>query len=289
MRWNGRLGHIKHDHDFLEVVAITGGRGMHRTEMGTEPLARGDVLVLRPGVWHAYEAGRELAGWDCCIDPGLPGCELAWTVDDPDLGRLLWNGPMAKGGHLRVQLDEASMCELERLLAALHDAPTAGRAWRIGVLLQLLGLVASALPATAPHAPAHPAVAAALRLIEQDPSLPWTLSGLALRLHLQPGYLARIFRRATGLPPLAYVHRRRAEIAAGLLARTALPVAEIGARVGWPDANLFARRFRALLGVSPSQWRMRGGAPTGAIRSSPGGTEPRRKKALGQHTGSPVW
>ncbi len=219
---------------------------------------RGDVLVLRPGVWHSYEAGRDLAGWDCCIDPGLPGRELAWTVDDPGLGRLLWNGPMAGGGHFRVRLDETGTREVERLLDALQKTPVAGRAWSIGVLIQLLGLIAGYLPAIKPSSPAHPAVATALSLIEQDPSLPWTLTGLALRLHLRPGYLARIFRRATGLPPLAYVHRRRAEIAAGLLARTALSVAEIGARVGWPDANLFARRFRGQLGVPPSQWRKRG-------------------------------
>jgi AraC family L-rhamnose operon transcriptional activator RhaR len=264
--WGGRHGHLQHDHDFLEIAVVTGGRGQHRTTGGLQMVARGDVLLLRPGVWHAYTGGRALAGWDCCIDPSVPGHELAWTVDDPDLGRLLWRGPVTQGGSLHLHLDEGRMTEVERILALLPATTGADdtRARRIGLLLQLLGCIAAALPAAATTGAVHPGVAAALRLIEQDPALPWTLNGLALRLHLRPGYFVRLFRAATGLPPLAYVRRRRAEIAAILLRRSELGIGEIGARVGWPDPSLFARRFRSLLGVSPSHWRKQN-----AVRATP--------------------
>lgn len=269
--WVGRHDHAEHDHDFLEIAVVTGGKGLHRTTRGVLPVARGDVLLVRPGVWHAYAGGKAMAGWDCCIDPSVPGHELAWTVDDPGLGRLLWSGPVAQGGCLHLHLDAGRMGEAERILALLPATADAtdNRARRIGLLLQLLGILASVLPAAAAPATVHPAVATALRLIEQDPALPWTLHGLALRLHVRPGYLVRIFRAATGLPPLAYVRRRRAEAAAILLGRSGLGISEIGAKVGWPDPSLFARRFRSLMGVSPSQWRQQNGdAPSAGPRSA---------------------
>ncbi|WP_432951113.1 helix-turn-helix domain-containing protein [Kribbella sp. CA-253562] len=51
--------------------------------------------------------------------------------------------------------------------------------------------------------------------------------------------------------------RLRAEQAAALLAESALPTSRVGAAVGWPDPTYFARRFRTLVGLTPSQYRER--------------------------------
>jgi AraC family L-rhamnose operon transcriptional activator RhaR len=56
---------------------------------------------------------------------------------------------------------------------------------------------------------------------------------------------------------MAYLAGRRAELSAGLLRRTDLPVGEVGALVGWPDPNHFSRRFREKFGLSPTHYRQR--------------------------------
>jgi AraC-like DNA-binding protein len=61
---------------------------------------------------------------------------------------------------------------------------------------------------------------------------------------------------------MAYLRRRRLELAAGLLLRTRRSVAEVGDLVGWPDANYFTRRFRSQFGVSPTDYRRRFGGAT---------------------------
>lgn len=101
----------------------------------------------------------------------------------------------------------------------------------------------------------HPAVQHAMRLLEASIDEPWTLDRLAALVNLAPGYLVRLFGRTAGISPMAYLDRLRAERAAGLLIETELPVATVGAMVGWHDPSHASRRFRATFGLSPSRYR----------------------------------
>jgi AraC-like DNA-binding protein len=101
----------------------------------------------------------------------------------------------------------------------------------------------------------HPAVQHAMRLLEASVDEPWTLDQLAATVNLAPGYLVRLFGRTAGVSPMAYLNRIRAERAAGLLIETDLPIASIGAMVGWQDPSHASRRFRACFGLSPSRYR----------------------------------
>ncbi len=67
----------------------------------------------------------------------------------------------------------------------------------------------------------------------------------------------RLFSQIVGLSPINYLTRRRLEMATSLLRRTPLPVGEVGAAVGWLDANYFSRRFHDNFGISPSNYRAR--------------------------------
>lgn len=103
--------------------------------------------------------------------------------------------------------------------------------------------------------PAHPAVLAAISLLEASAAHQWTLDELADGVSLDPSYLVRLFKSGVGMPPMAYLNRHRAERAAYLLLRTDRSVSRIGAEVGWADPSYFARRFKACFGISASAYR----------------------------------
>lgn len=258
-------GHKLHTHSFLEIVVVFGGDGVHHCLAGRRRLRRGDVLVLRPGVWHAYERCRGLYLYNCCIDTGLLDHELAWTREDPALGHLLWTGPMTVGRHgtLTFTLDDAALeaCRVHLdALNSLRGKPVERhRADIIGELLLLAARLAAATggvrPPGEPATSTHPAVVQAMRLLESRLAHRWTLTELADELHLTPGYLVRLFRSGTGLPPMTYLARRRVEVASSRLLHTEEPVTQIARAVGWPDQNYFARRFKAHLGMSASEYR----------------------------------
>jgi AraC family transcriptional regulator, L-rhamnose operon transcriptional activator RhaR len=262
-----------HDHDYMEAVLICGGSGRHVSARGTREARAGDVFILRPGAWHTYADCRDLEVYNCCFGAGLLRRELAVAAEEPTIRYLLVSGPLARGAHGSLSLflpaDEVTACR--ELLDAAARPATDGReslaaVARIGYLLLFLERLARHVPlpegaagdsgSVAPH----PAVREGVARLEADPARDWSLPELASLVHVEPSYLARLFTRWTGLAPMAYLARARAERAARLLLRTGLSVAEIGAEVGWGDPNYFARRFRAHFGLSPSAYRARFGA-----------------------------
>jgi AraC-like DNA-binding protein len=95
----------------------------------------------------------------------------------------------------------------------------------------------------------------AIELIESRYADPLGAADLAAATGVSPSHLRKIFRRLTGQAPLEYLASVRIQHACRLLLETDLAVTEIAGRVGWSDPNLFARRFRAILGLSPRAYR----------------------------------
>ena len=124
----------------------------------------------------------------------------------------------------------------------------------MNVLARRLGPDEVGPGAASPAAPT--VVRAAVRLLGDDLRRHWTLDALASELCVGVFYLVRLFKQWMGMPPIAYANHRRAERAAVLLASTDDPVADIGAKVGWPDPSHFARRFRQVYGCGPRAYRL---------------------------------
>jgi len=78
---------------------------------------------------------------------------------------------------------------------------------------------------------------------------------------------ARRFARATGLPPLEYVHRVRIEEAKQMLETGDAPVEAVAAEVGYQDASFFGRLFRRRVGMTPARYRRRFGSLRRALGS----------------------
>jgi len=252
-----------HDHDFVELVLVTGGKGRHLAANGHKPLQRGSCMLIRPGAWHAYEHCDKLRLYNCYFGPELLERELAWIGEDPQLGRLLWAGNASL--HLTrlqlLKLDEQqtrSCAALLKRLAEKKDPAASRRVARIGILLQALQVIADSLPAKPVgglDGSGHPLVRRGQRLLEERLNHDWTLAELAGVLGVGRCHIARLFKQHTGNPPMTYLAMLRLNHAASLLLTNDWPIGEIANRVGWPDANYFARRFRQQFGCSASRYR----------------------------------
>jgi AraC family L-rhamnose operon transcriptional activator RhaR len=260
--------HVAHTHSFMEIALVVGGSATHDCVVGRQELRVGDLVLLRPGVWHSYDDCLGLDLFNCCFSIELLRHELAWTREDPLLSYLLWTAPSAmdRRGVLTMHLAPGEMADCLPHLDALRELRSKATGHhRADAIAQLLLYLSHLARATDKHrlsserrtGPTHPAVLQGMRLLEDQLAHPWTLSDLADQLHLAPSYLVRLFRATVGLPPIAYLAQQRAETAAGLLLHTDLTISQIGHEVGWADATYFARRFKAHFGVSASDYRRR--------------------------------
>ncbi len=82
-----------------------------------------------------------------------------------------------------------------------------------------------------------------------------TLDDLALRFHLSKFHLARRFTESCGIPPKAYLEKRRMREAEYLLSSTELSVTEIASTLGFSSSSYFTQRFRINEGMTPVEYR----------------------------------
>jgi AraC family transcriptional regulator len=87
---------------------------------------------------------------------------------------------------------------------------------------------------------------------------PLDLNRLAEVAHLSAFHWHHVYQALYGETIAATVRRLRLHRATGYLANTALPVAQVARKCGYPNVQSFTRAFSALLCTSPSRYRAEG-------------------------------
>ena len=83
-----------------------------------------------------------------------------------------------------------------------------------------------------------------------------SMQDAARAVNYSDAYFSKMFKQQFGLNFTAYLTEYRIEEAKKMLCQPTISVKDIGVRVGYPDSNYFARVFRRMNGVSPSEYRM---------------------------------
>lgn len=265
--------HPLHDHDFIEIVIVTGGYGVHVTPHGEQVVQTGDTFILLPGAWHGYRNSELLNLSVCGVNAKLLKDELSWMENHSLLGNLLWRAPvtMDRQGIFPVQLpDEAlEVCQkhLYRLQQIEDQSFEFVQPQQIAYLILFLNdlalAVANVLQATSEQVKAHltqndqlhPIVFKATRLMEENLAYSWTLKELSKRLGVAISYLIRLFNVSVHQSPLEYLSQQRLKRSARLLLHSEISVAAVGTEVGWSEPAYFSRRFKSHFGLSPRAYR----------------------------------
>jgi AraC family transcriptional regulator len=242
-------------HGSVCVAAVTQGTFQYRSAHGAALLAPGCVLLGNHG--HCFECGHDHGVGDRCVSVQLapehwdeivaavPGTRSA-TFAIPRLPPLPSLEP-----------------RIAALVAACHD-PDAAELEELA--LEFAGAVVATLRGAgrAPRAPGprvERRISDAVRRIERDEQDPsparWSLDALAREAAMSRYHFLRVFRQVIGMTPHQYVLRMRMHRAAVRLRLSTEPVATIAFDAGFNDLSTFNRRFRRIMGASPSMYRTR--------------------------------
>ena len=78
---------------------------------------------------------------------------------------------------------------------------------------------------------------------------------VAKAVNVTPNYLSGQFKKETSGTISDYIRQRRIDTAVRLLNTTDLTIQEIGERVGIGETSYFSRQFKAVIGMSPMEYR----------------------------------
>ena len=98
-------------------------------------------------------------------------------------------------------------------------------------------------------------IGAALRLIHERPTRPWTLAGMAREIGLSRSVFAERFSAHVGVSFAQYVVRWRLQLAVRSMEELGTTVAQAGADIGYGSEAAFRRAFKKYVGVSPGTWQ----------------------------------
>lgn len=240
-----RHDYAPHSHDAL-VVAVTEAGGAEFTSRGSTDEAPDDVLlVFNPDEPHSGRMARsprwryrslymeEQAIAEATHLAGLarPAYFTANLFRDPELVAAFHNL------HCALEQGDDRLRQQELLAQGFASL---GR--RYGSLRDGLSEAADR------------SVLRRLRpLMEERHTERLTLDDLSEPLGVSPFQLIRMFRRATGLTPHAYLTQIRLRAALRHL-RAGLPIAEAAVAAGFFDQSALNRHFRRIYGITPRQF-----------------------------------
>jgi transcriptional regulator GlxA family with amidase domain len=287
----------------IDVVSARGGRVRAASGLVVDPTrsvrtaARADV-VLAPGFWvedapamdaalaredmrrligalRAAHARGAVVGSSCggtfllaesgALD-GLTGTTAWWLAPhlkqrrpqvEVDAARaLIAHGRVISAGAVFAQADLALY-----LVARFGGPALARRCARV--------LLLDAHPSQAPYMAIgylttnDPSVRRAESWVREHLADDFDVALLARKAGTSPRTLARRLAAAVGLSPIGFIQRLRVEAAVHLLRTTRLSLEEIGARVGYSDANALRRLIRRETSSTPKELRRGAGRAGG--------------------------
>ncbi|HJZ47230.1 MAG TPA: AraC family transcriptional regulator [Roseiflexaceae bacterium] len=238
----------RHWHDYYVIGLVEDGAQSFWCRRATYTTPRGGLIVLNPGESHTGQAADERGFGYRALYP--TSAHMAQVMAEFGRSEQLPQFPA-------VRIDAADLASSVRAFHAILDsaAPTIERQTHWLTLLTTLVLRYAADPLRLPVARSEPRAVAQIRaFLEAHYAERITLPTLAAEAGLSPFHLVRVFRRATGVPPHAYLESVRIKQAQQLLMQGLAP-AQVAYDAGFSSQSHFTSRFQRIIGITPGRYR----------------------------------
>jgi AraC-like DNA-binding protein len=220
------------------------GNGTYHDVQREEPLVAGSLVLVFPGVEHTYGPGPDETWDELFVVFGGPVFDAWRTAGLLDPARPV------------LSRDVSWADRLEKVLA-MPVKTEADRLEQLGVFQSILGRIVSGEDFPGGD-PALDWLGRARAMLESDLSAAIEGEDVARALGLGYETFRKTFARAVGVPPARYRTQKRIAAACQLLLHTHLSNRQIADQLGFADEFVFSKRFRAVTGRSPREFRHAG-------------------------------
>jgi len=244
-----------HDRPFEEqhaavcIAAVMEGSFQYRAAQGAATMLPGAILLGNPQ--SCFECGHDHGVGDRC---------LSFMFEPTWFESILASVPGARASAFRVPRLPPLACMTpifaEMKLARTELDPLRLEQVALDLAARTTGLVTDytqSEPAPTRHDQRR--IATAIRRIEIDSDMPLSIHELAGDAAMSPYHFLRTFRRVAGTTPHQFILRTRLQDAAVGLRQSSQTILDIALDAGFADLSTFNRRFRSIMGMTPSAYR----------------------------------
>jgi AraC family transcriptional regulator, arabinose operon regulatory protein len=229
------------------LLHTLGGRARIVHPGGESEVGAGETILYQPGAPQDFGGIEPEAAW-----------EIVWAHFEPlpHWAELLRWDELAAGVLYTKVSDAALLDRVEGLLVEADRLCSSGLPH--AKLLARNVLEAALLWWDLRHPtgrPVDPRIVEAIDYISRHAGRSLSVDQLAARVHLSASRFSHLFGMETGLSPRRFVERQRIERSRQLLELTSLPVNVVAREAGFESQFYFATRFRAVTGLTPTEYR----------------------------------
>lgn len=254
-------GEPEHLHEFIEMVYIFGGSGIHRIDGVDYKVSRGDLLFINYRQVHSFRTDSEMRMCNILLDPEWISEKLIDSENAFELLTLSSFSHFQRAVDPQVALVRFSGAERSLMEGLLRSSAGELSARQIGYEILLRAQVTILLTmvfrkmsrsSVGEYERLNPDF---LAYIRENCTEKLTLEELAKKCFYNSSYFSRLFKERYGVTVTEYINQSRLEKAMELLEQTDLPVEQIALRAGFGRKASFYGSFKARTGLTPQDYR----------------------------------
>lgn len=250
-----------HDHDFVEIVYIHDGKGVHCINGVEYPVRKGDLLYINYGCTHSFKVYEKLIASNIMIkldyfNEVLMNEEnifylLALTSFEKVQSELDKTRPL-------IAFDGAERAEIEFVLGKLWEELAAMDIGKESLLCSYMNIIFTKIFQKIllfDNQNDDLVLAEIVEYICAHCEEKLTLKTLAEQCFYNPSYFSRLFKKTYNMTLTEFIVEQRLKKSCGLLLNTDLSVEAIMASCGFTDKTGFYNRFKANYGCTPGEYK----------------------------------
>lgn len=251
-----------HQHAFLEMAYITGGRGFHTLNGARTEVEKGDYFIVNYGTEHAYQTigGQPFELINVLFQPDLIDKSLAGCRSFQDLinhyliqvpPSALERPPADVMYHDGDGSIYALFCKIQEEFN--RKAPGYIALLRCHIIEIIVGTMRTVCKSGESFSGGPMDEVKAY--LDERYMEPVSLAAAARRFGFSPAYLSRRFKQETGTGFMEYLHQRRMLQSGRMLANTDMKVGEVAELAGYADVKFFSSLFKKHWGMTPGEFK----------------------------------
>jgi len=247
-RSNGYEGIIEHKHDFVEIIYVLDGEGLHMIKDKEIVIKRGDLFIITTDDSHSIVPAGDSDKFEwinCVIDREIL-CNVSIDISPEQVFQTMSN----KYIHMLILNMEQEYQNKN------HYYQECIKGYALALISQIkrqAEVTDESFSLAQNRKDMY--ITETVNYIHGNYGNKIKLSDIALQVGISVGYLERIFREERATSPIEYTNIYRIEQACSLLLNTKKSINQICYDVGFNDMKNFYQIFKRQTGTSPGVFR----------------------------------